>query len=76
MKIGNYDITQRVIEDYLFAIKWNQSHATEQSDRDQVEAHADVFNSVGLDMYDLDDEGLVFSRNIDTLVENLLIKGY
>jgi len=76
MKIGKYDVPQSVIQNYLFAVKWNQSHATNASDRAQKEAHNEVLEAAGFNRDGLNDEGVRFSNVIDTLVNDLLIKGY
>ena len=80
MKIGKYDIPQKIIQDYLFAIKWNQSHGTDESDQQQVDAHDEILKFVGLNRKDIDnemcDEVNEFIKDIDKLVNDLLIKGY
>jgi len=60
----------------MSAIKWNQSHATEESDRGQKDAHYKVLEAAGFDRNKMTDEAVDFSFTIDKLVDDLLIKGY
>jgi len=76
MIIGKHNIPQQVVQDYLYAVKWNQSHATEESDRGQVDAHNDVLEAAGFGRNNLTDEAVTFSAALDTLVCDLLMKGY
>ena len=80
MKIGKYDIPQKIIQDYLFTIKWNQLHGTDESDQQQVDAHDKILEFAGLNRKDIDNEMCDavngFIKDIDKLVNDLLIKGY
>ena len=76
MKIGIHDVPQPIIQNYLSAIKWNQSHATEESDQGQKDAHNEVLEAAGFDRNKMTDEAVRFSAVIDDLVNNLIIKGY
>ena len=76
MKIGKYNIQQQIIQNYLFAIKWNQLHGTNESDKDQQNAHNDVLEAAGFNRNNMTDEAINFSKLIDDLVHDLIIRGY
>ena len=74
MKIKGHEISQHTIESYLRACKYNQSTGTTASDRSQQEAHEEVMRELGVSRHSPDYDSIV--RVIDTLVHDLLMKGY
>ena len=74
MNINGYEISQHIIEKYLRACKYNQCVGTEDSDRQQREAHIRVIRELGVLPESPDYEAVI--RVVDGLVHDLIIKGY
>ena len=74
MNIKGYEISQYTIERYLRACKYNQGTGTEASDRAQRDAHQEVMSELGVTSESPDYE--MITQTIDTLVHDLLMKGF
>lgn len=74
MNIKGHEISQHTIESYLRACKYNQSTGTEDSDRMQRQSHREVIRELGVVPESPDYESVTGA--VDTLVDDLLRKGY
>lgn len=76
MNINGYEIPQHLIEQYLRACKYNQEVGTEASDKMQEDLHYEIFEVAGLHRAGVTREDRDFIKILDTLVDDLLKKGY
>jgi len=74
MNIEGHEISQHTIESYLRACRYNQSVATDASDKIQREAHREMLRESGIKSHT--DECIKFSMAINQLTDDLLRKGY
>lgn len=74
MNIKGHEISQYTFENYLRACKYNQSTGTEESDRQQREAHREMISELGIVPESSDYDTVI--RTVDGLVHDLLMKGY
>jgi len=74
MIIEGHEISQHTIESYLRAIRYNQTVATDASDKMQREAHRAILVESGIKSHT--DECIKFSEKIDALSDYLMRRGY
>ena len=74
MIIDGHDISQHTIESYLRAVRYNQTVATDASDKMQREAHRDILRESGIKSHT--DECIKFAKAVDRLSDYLMRRGY
>lgn len=74
MNIEGHEISQHIVENYLRACKYNHATGTEDSDWMQRRAHIEVIQELGVTPESPDYN--IVTEAVETLVHDLLVKGY